>query len=161
MNGNEKSMVVSKSEKLQFVGTKCMQSLALENAFYQEALLRDGGADHLVRLLRLHEKSATSERVVLATVETMAALCIDEAHMSNNQAQVELADRGALKLLLDLMDRYQMHSDWSSRTSRRILIAAAYALACLMLNRRDVDDMVEQRLNLRLIVALIDTDDLV
>lgn len=157
-------MVMCKSEKLQYVGAKCMQSLALENAYYQNALLKESGAEQLMRLLKLERPS---DRVVLATVETIAAMCIDIAHVSNERAQNELCERGALKSLLDLIDSEGLvgssyeDADAASRynMSRCIVIETAYALACLLLHR-DKDELVEDRLDLRFIVGLIDTDNL-
>lgn len=158
-------MIMTKSEKLQYVGTKCMQSLALENAFYQEALLDENGAEHLMRLLKQHsdKASSTSDRVVLAVVEAIASLCIDIAHVSNERAQNELCERGALQLLFDLFDRQQAEAASNqqvSKMNRCILIETAYAIACLILHR-DTDETVEQRLNFRNIVDLIDQDNLV
>lgn len=143
------SMVMSKSEKLQYVGVKCMESLVLENLNFQGLILNENGIEQLIRLLK-NEK--TSSRVVLATVQAIAALCIDIAHVNNELTQNELVDRDAVQLLLDLLDR--------QADNKHILIATAHALGCLVLNREN-DELVEQRLNLKSIVDLVHTDDLV
>lgn len=148
---------MSKSERLQYVGAKCMQSLALENAHYQGVILKESGAEQLIRLLK---QERSSDRVILATVQAMAALCIDIAHVNNEIAQNELCERGALRLLLDLMDRQLAISPSKNEIHRCILIETAYALACLILNR-EKDEMVDQRINMRSIVELVDTENLV
>lgn len=155
-----KSMVISKSEKLQFVGAKCIQSLAFENAYYQKIILAENGAEQLIRLLK---QQSVSDEVTLATVEAISALCIDIAHVNNEQAQTELCERETIKILLDLMDKksFQIASlPPSNYVSRWILIETAYALACLIL-QREKDEMVEKRLNIRFIIDLIETENLV
>ena len=151
---------MSKSEKLQFVGAKCVQSLALENSYYQKMILKENGAELLIRLLK---KENLSNEVILATVQAIAALCIDIAHVNNEQAQIELSERGAIKLLIDIMDLKYIEMATRppfDQITRCIVIETAYALGCLILNR-EKDEMVERRLNLRFIVDLIETENLV
>jgi hypothetical protein len=69
------SMIMSKSERLQFVGLKCMQALVLENVTYQNLIIKENGIEQLIRLLRANVEKSTSARVTLAAVETVAALC--------------------------------------------------------------------------------------
>lgn len=153
-------MIVSKSEKLQFVGAKCIQSLALENSHYQSLILKENGVEQIIRLLKLERPS---DRVILATVEAIASLCVDIAHVNNENAQIELCDRGAIKHLLDLIDRKSLELTSlppSKNMNQFIVIEAAYALACLILHREKIE-IVERRLNLRLIVDMIETENLV
>lgn len=144
------NMIMAKSEKLQFVGAKCMISLVLENKHYQNIIFKENGVDPLIKLLRTEN---TSHRVVLGVVETIGAICVDIAHVSNRQAQAELIEKEAGKLLLDLVRK---------PPSKLIQIEATHAIACLMLNKRTRDDEDSiVRLDVGLVIDLIETDDLV
>ena len=142
------SMLMSKSEKLQYVGCKCMIALVLENITYQYLILKENGTDPLIRLLRMEK---TSSRVVLAILETIAALCVDIAHVNNPDTQLDLTEKGAIDLVLNIL---------YNPPTRYIQIETAYALACLILNRPNLEE-VKDKLNMRLILDLINTTDLV
>lgn len=96
------SMLMSKSEKLQYVGCRCMIALVLENITLQNQILKENGIDPLIRLLKLDK---TSNRVILATVETIGALCVDIAHVNNEHTQ-----KNSLKKVL-LIYCYQFWKD--------------------------------------------------
>lgn len=145
------SMIMSKSEKLQFVGSKCIFSLALENAHYQHVIIRENTVDQLLRLLRMEK---TSNRVILATVEAIAALCIGVAHVNNDLAQSELIDKGAIKTLLEILDK---------TNNKYIHVETAHSLACLMLNLQHDEyvNNISKNIDIKAIVDLLKTDDLV
>lgn len=142
------SMLMSKSEKLQYVGCKCMIALVLENVTYQNLILKENGTDPLIRLLRMEK---TSSRVILAILETLAALCVDIAHVNNLRTQTDLSEKGAIDLVMNILN---------NPPSKYIQIETAYALACLILNRPNIE-AVKGKLNIQLILDLINTDDLV
>ena len=142
------SMLMSKSEKLQYVGCKCVISLVQENINYQNLILKESGIDPMIRLLNVDK---TSQRVILAIVETIGALCLDIAHVNNQLTQDELTEKGAIELMLKLLEK---------PPSKYIQIETAHALACLILNR-PVPDTVKQRLKISLVLDLIDEEDLV
>ena len=125
-----------------------MISLVLENITYQNLILKESGIDPLIRLLKLEK---TSHRVILAIVETIGALCLDIAHVNNQLTQEELIEKGAIDLMLNILEK---------PPSKYIQIETAHALACLILNRQ-VPDSVKQRLKIHLVLDLIDEDDLV
>lgn len=142
------SMLMSKSEKLQYVGAKCVIALVLENLNNQNLILKENGVDPLIRLLKLEK---TSHRVTLAVVETIGALCVDIAHVNNERTQKELIEKGALGLLLQILEK---------PPTKFIQIETAHAIACLILNRPN-DEYVNKRLDIRIILNLLNTDDLV
>lgn len=142
------SMLMSKSEKLQYVGAKCVISLVLENISYQNLILKENGIDPLIRLLKLEK---TTHRVILAVVETIGALCVDIAHVNNDKTQRELAEKGAINLLLQILE---------NPPTKFIQIETAHAIACLILNRPK-DLYINRRLDIKIILDLIDTDELV
>ena len=146
------SMLMSKSEKLQFVGCQCMIALVLEDINYQNQILKENGIDPLIRLLRIEK---TSNRVVLAIFETIGALCVDIAHVNNQLTQVELADKGAIDIILDILNNPPPRYAQSF-----IEIETTHALACLILNR-PIDPEVESRIIIKSILDLIKTNDLV
>jgi hypothetical protein len=143
------SMLMSRSEHLQYVGCKCVIALVFENAKYQITILKENCIDHLIRLLKFDK---ISTRVKLACIETVGALCVDIAHVNNAVCQASLADKGAIHLLIDIIER--------SHHEKEIQIEAAHTYACLVLNKQKNDDLLPQ-LNLNLILDLINTNDLV
>lgn len=142
------NMLMAKSEKLQFVGAKCMISLILENKQYQNMILKENGVDPLIKLLKLE---SASHRVILGVVETIGAMCVDIAHVNNYVAQDELNAKETISLLLEMMN---------NPPSRIIQIEATHAIACMLLNRGG-DEEIKVDLDIKLIVDLIKTDDLV
>jgi hypothetical protein len=144
------NMIMAKSEKLQYVGAKCMISLVIESRHYQNIILKENGVDSLIKLLRAEN---SSHRVLLSVVETVGAMCVDIAHVNNRLAQNELAEKEAGTLLLELV---------RNPPSKLVQIEATHALACLMLNKRPQDDEDNPiHLDVSYVVDLIDTDDLV
>lgn len=142
------SMLMSKSERLQYVGCKCMIALVLENLSLQNQILKENGVDTLIRLLKMEK---TSHRVIMAIVETIGALCVDIAHVNNELTQQELADKGAIELLIRLLQK---------PPNKQIQVETAHAIACLILNKPN-DEALNERLNIPLILDLIKIDDLV
>lgn len=144
------SLLLSKSEKLQYVGCRCMIALVLENVNNQNKILNESGIDPLIRLLK---SDKTSHRVIAAAVDTIGALCVDIAHVNNELTQTELIDKGALELLTNLMEK---------PFNKEIQISTAHALSCLLLNQSD-EKLIDTHytLNLQSMLTLIDTDDLV
>ncbi len=145
------SMLMSKSEKLQYVGCKCMIALVQEDVTYQNQILDENGIDPLIRLLRTDK---TSNRVVLAIFETIAALCVDIAHVNNKFTQLELYEKGAIDIILQILNNPPAKYDHSF-----IQIETSHALACLILNR-PTEPEIEEQINIKLILSLIKTDDL-
>ena len=96
------SMLMSRSEKLQYVGCKCVIALVFENLKYQNIILKENCVDHLIRLLKFGNQ--ISNRVTLACIETVGALCVDIAHVNNHTAQASLIDKGAIELLINLIE---------------------------------------------------------
>lgn len=146
------SMLMSKSEKLQFVGCKCMIALVLEDAAYQNQILKENGIDPLIRLLRTDK---TSNRVILAIFETIGALCVDIAHVNNKLTQNELMEKGAIDIILSILNNPP-----PKYNHQFIQIEISNALACLILNRQ-MEPEVEEMINIRAILSLIQTGDLV
>ena len=146
------SMLMSKSEKLQFVGCKCMIALVLEDASYQNQILEENGSDPLIRLLRTDK---TSNRVILAIFETIGALCVDIAHVNNKLTQDELMEKGALDIILSILNNPP-----PKYNNQFIQVEISNALACLILNRQ-MEPEIEEQINIRTILNLIKTDDLV
>jgi hypothetical protein len=142
------SMLMSKSEKLQYVGCKCMIALVLENVKYQNLILKENGTDPLIRLLR-YEK--TSSRVILSILETIAALCVDIAHVNNPRTQLDLTEKGTIDLVLNILN---------NPPTKYIQIETAYALACLTLNRPNLEG-IKDKINIELILNLINEENLV
>ena len=142
-------MLMSRSEKLQYVGCKCVIALVFENLKYQNIILKENCVDHLIRLLKFGNQ--ISNRVTLACIETVGALCVDIAHVNNHTAQASLIDKGAIELLINLIE--------NNKEDKEIQIEAAHSYACLVLNRR-VDE-TDMKLNINLILSLIKIDNLV
>ena len=94
------SMLMSKSESLQYVGCKSLIALVTEDIIYQNQVLRENGVDTLIRLLK---SPKTSDRVIMAIVETIGALCVDIAHVNNRLTQEELTEKGGLEFLVRLL----------------------------------------------------------
>lgn len=145
------SMLMSKSEKLQYVGCKCMIALVTEDVNYQNQILKENGIDPLIRLLRTDK---TSNRVVLSIFETVAALCVDVAHVNNKLTQIELYEKGAIDIILNILNNPP-----SKYVHSFIQIETSHALAALILNR-PIDPEIEEQINIKLILNLIKTDDL-
>ena len=142
------NMVMAKSEKLQFVGSKCMISLVIENKHYQNIMLRENGIEPLIKLLRMEN---ISQRVKLSVVETIGALCVDIAHVNNSAIQANLAEKNAINYLIEILH---------NPTSKLIQVEATHALACMLLNKQS-DEEVNRNININLIIELIKTEDLV
>ena len=109
------------------------------------------GIDPLIRLLRTDK---TSNRVVLAIFETIGALCVDIAHVNNKFTQIELHEKGAIEIILQILNNppaKYVHSF--------IQIETSHALACLILNR-PTEPEIEDEINIKLIMGLIKTNDL-
>jgi hypothetical protein len=142
------SMLMSRSEKLQYVGCKCVISLVFENLKYQNIILKENCVDHLIRLLKFDK---ISSRVTLACIETIGALCVDIAHVNNTLAQSILIDKGAIEILTNIIE--------NNKIEKEVQIEAAHTYACLVLNKQNDD--LETSLNINLILNLIKTEDLV
>ena len=141
------SMLMSKSESLQFVGCKSLIALVTEDIIYQNQVLKENGIDTLIRLLK---SSKTSHRVIMAIVETIGALCVDIAHVNNRMTQDELTEKGAIEFLVNLLHK---------PPNKYIQIETIHAIACLILNRPN-EESLNEKLNLELILNFIKTDDL-
>jgi hypothetical protein len=142
------NMLMSKSEKLQYVGSKFMFSLVIENKQFQDIILHENGIDQLIKLLN---QENTSTRVIIAVVKTIGALCVDIAHVNNEATQEELYEKEALDLLLTILN---------DPPNKLAQIEATHAIACLLLNKRN-DEAVRTNLDTGRIIDLINTDDLV
>lgn len=93
--------------------------------------------------------------MVLAIFETIGALCVDIAHVNNKNTQIELYEKGAIEIILRILNNppaKYIHSF--------IQIETSHALACLILNR-PTDPEIEAEINIKLILDLIKNDDLV
>jgi hypothetical protein len=144
-------MIMSKSESLQFVGAKSTVALVLEDEKEQCHIMKESGIEPLIRLLK---SDKSSKRVLLASMETVAALCITKAHESNAIVQAELIDKGALRILLDMVQHnYSLDS--------LVKIEAAHALACLLLNRPSLDESSGRVINIQSILDMLNTEDIV
>ena len=141
-------MLLSNSEKLQFVGCKCVVALVLENINNQKLIAEENAIELLLKLLK---SDKTSERVTLAVVETVAALCIDVAHVNNSEIQRELIERGALGILLNIL---------KNPPSKDIQIETAHTIACLLLgNSQNSDEILTEKLDIQLILDLFNEED--
>jgi hypothetical protein len=143
------SMLMSKSERLQYVGCKCVISLVLENQSYQNQMLNENGIDPLLRLIKIEKLEKMNHRVILAAIETIGALCVDIAHVNNERLQNELVEKGAIDILLHILD---------NPPSKFIQIETAHALACLVLNNKRNDEL-STNIDIEMILNLIHTED--
>jgi hypothetical protein len=141
------SMLMSKSESLQYVGCKSLIALVTEDIVYQNQVLKENGIDTLIRLLK---SPKTSDRVIMAIVETIGALCVDIAHVNNKNTQDELIEKGAIEFLVKILHH---------PPNKYIQIETIHAISCLILNRPN-DQSLNERLDIGLLVNQVKTDDL-
>jgi hypothetical protein len=141
---------MSKSESLQFVGAKLTVALVLEDEHEQCHVINESGVEPILRLLK-NDKS--SIRVLLASMEAVAALCITRAHESNTIVQADLIEKGALEILLNMMHNGSLDA--------LVKVEAAHALACLLLNRSSLDENSGRIINIQRILDMLKTEDIV
>jgi hypothetical protein len=144
-------MLLSSSEKLKFVGCKCIIALTLENLHYQRLIAKEDGIDLILKFLNPNK---TSLRVVLVAIQTIATLCIDVALVNNSYIQTELVGKGALNALLGFL---------KNPPSKDIQIETAYAIACVLLGNSAIEENLSQKLDISLVLDLFneaDNDDL-
>lgn len=142
-------MLLSKSDKLQYVGCKCIIALVLEDINNQKIITKENSIEILLKLLR-NEK--TSLRVQLAIVQTIASLCVDVAYVNNEETQLELADKGAFEILVPLLEQ---------PPNKTIQIETAYAISCLLLGNQKNEEYVNNKLDLKIILDLLKEKDIV
>jgi hypothetical protein len=142
------SMIMSKSEKLQYVGCKCMISLVYEDVKYQNIMMREHGIDSLIRLLK---NDKTSDRVLKTVIETIGAMCVDIAHVNNPMTQQSLKDKNVIGLLMSILKKPR---------NKLIEIEAAHSLACLKLNQPKDFTQQNDDVDIEIIIDLLQTDDL-
>lgn len=140
-------MLLSSSEKLQFVGCKCIIALTLENLHYQRLIAKEDGIELILKLLNPNK---TSLRVVLVAIQTIATLCIDVALVNNSHIQTELVGKGALNTLLGFL---------KNPPSKDIQIETAYAIACVLLGNSAIEENLSQKLDISLILDLFNEAD--
>lgn len=140
-------MLLSKSDKLQYVGCKCIIALVLENITNQKLISKENTIEILLKLLRSEK---TSLHVVLAIVQTIAALCVDVAHVNNTETQNELMEKGAFEILIPILEE---------PPSKDIQIETAHTIACLLLGNTKTEEYVNNKLDLTIIMKLFNQED--
>ncbi|XP_076804919.1 ankyrin and armadillo repeat-containing protein-like isoform X2 [Clavelina lepadiformis] len=114
-------MLLSKSPALQLIGCRTVAAWSRNRASCQMTLVEDGTMPPLVRLLRLDR---TSREVVMAIIEAINNMCIGVAHLNNKKAQREIAEEGAIELLLDRV--------WRSSCDETMQVELLHSLACVV-----------------------------
>ncbi len=101
-------------------------------------------------MLKLLRNEKTSQQVIMIIVKTIAALCLDVAHVNNNESQFELADKGAFDILLKIIENTK---------SENIKIETAHSIACLLLGNAENESKLNNRLNIREIISFLNDND--
>ncbi len=140
-------MLLSKSDKLQYVGCKCVIALVLENINNQKIIAKENTIEILLKLLR---SDKTRLNVIQAIVQTIASLCVDVANVNNSDTQLELMEKGAFEILIPILE---------NPPNRDIQIETSHAIACLLLGNTKTEDYVNNKLDLKIILALLNEND--
>ena len=140
-------MLLSKSEELQYVGCKCIIALVLENIYNQRMIAKENTIEILLKLLRSEK---TGLKVINVIVQTIAALCVDAASVNNSDVQIELMEKGAFDILIPILER---------PPSKDIQIETAHTIACLLLGNTRTEEYVNNKLDLNIIMNLLDEED--
>jgi hypothetical protein len=97
-------------------------------------------------LLKLLRNEKTSQQVIMIIVKTIAALCLDTAHVNNKDSQLELVEKGAFDVLLRIIE---------TTKSEDIKIETAHSIACLLVGNKDNEAKLDNKLDLKEIIALL------
>ena len=140
-------MLLSKSEELQYVACKCIIAFVLENKNNQILVAKENTIEILLKLLRSEK---TGLKVILVIVQTIEALCVDVASVNNSKTQQDLMYQGVFDILIPILEK---------PPNKTIQIETAHAIACLLLGNQKTEEYVNNKLDLKIIVDLLDEAD--
>ncbi|XP_023930596.1 ankyrin and armadillo repeat-containing protein-like [Lingula anatina] len=124
-------MLLSGSEKLQFVGCRAVIALSRENMDNQSKMTNEGGISPLVRLLRSNN---TTERVLRQVIETLGTLCVGVAHRNNKLVQKKIAEENGITILVKLLVK---------PPSPDIQVEVANTLGCIVLCNTENQELLK------------------
>jgi hypothetical protein len=141
-------MLLSKSEELQLVACRCIIAFVLENLNNQLVIAKENTIEILLKLLKSEK---TGLKVVQVIVQTIATLCVDVAMVNNEKTQLELMDKGVIDILVPILE---------NPPNKTIQIETAIAIACLLLANPNTEDFVNNKLDLKIFLDLMDQDEI-
>ncbi|XP_069589954.1 ankyrin and armadillo repeat-containing protein [Ranitomeya imitator] len=114
-------MLVSPSDKMQYVGSRAVIALCKDSKPHQDKLCEGNSIGSLVRLLRSPQ---IAERTLLSIIKALGTMCIGIALISNPVTQEKIVEEQALTTLIHLL---------KSHSSLKIKVEVACTLACIVL----------------------------
>ncbi|CAM4742108.1 unnamed protein product [Rotaria magnacalcarata] len=117
------TMLLSKSEKLQYVSLNAVIALADESEPNQNRLYRENILAPLIRLLKHYHQ--LSHRVLLVLVQSFSVLCVGVSLTPNTLLQNAIVEHNAISMIIRLMESTQ-HVD--------LKVECCLSLAKLVLN---------------------------
>ncbi|XP_076858454.1 ankyrin and armadillo repeat-containing protein isoform X2 [Brachyhypopomus gauderio] len=119
-------MLLSSSDKMQYVGCQAVIALSYHSHRHQRGLCRENGVPPLVRLLR---GARTTERTLLSVLRALGTLCIGVAHTNNANSQMVIYEEKAIPTLLELLQ---------SHKSVQVKVQVSHTLACILMGNQDL-----------------------
>ncbi|CAF0881764.1 unnamed protein product [Rotaria sordida] len=99
------TMLLSHSEKLQYISLNAIIALAEESEQNQNRLYRENILTPLIRLLKQHYQ--LSHRVLLVLIRSFSVLCVGVSLVPNSLLQNAIVEQNAIDLLLRVMESTQ------------------------------------------------------
>ncbi|XP_062862488.1 ankyrin and armadillo repeat-containing protein [Trichomycterus rosablanca] len=121
-------LVLSTSDKMQYVGCQAVTALSRDSRLHQKGLCREKVVQPLVRILR---GSRTTERTLLSVIGALRALCIGLAHTNNMNSQRLIHEEKAVPTLLELLQNHR---------SLQVKVQVAQTLACILMGNKKVQE---------------------
>ena len=123
-------MLTIHNEKLDFVCSEALGSLATELGENQNIIINVGGVKTLVKVLTI----STSQKVCLSVIHTLSAICMKRALVPNYRAQKAIASSRGISILASIVT--------SSQAAEIVRVESACMLAKLVLNNVENDTIL-------------------
>uniref|UniRef100_A0A4W4HLS7 Ankyrin and armadillo repeat containing n=1 Tax=Electrophorus electricus TaxID=8005 RepID=A0A4W4HLS7_ELEEL len=128
-------MLLSTSDKMQYVGCQAVIALSHYSHRHQSNLCRENGVPPLVRLLR---GARTTERTLLSVIRALGTLCIGVAHTNNTNSQMVIYEEKAIPTLLELLQ---------SHKSAQVKVQVSHTLACILMGNQELQRAFQEHEN--------------
>ncbi|XP_022535803.2 ankyrin and armadillo repeat-containing protein [Astyanax mexicanus] len=142
-------MLLSSSDKMQYVGCQAVIALSRESCTHQKILCRENGVPPLVRLLR---GSRSTERTLLSAICALRTLCIGVAHTNNAKSQAVIYEENAVAVLLELLQNHE---------SLQVKVQVAQTLACILMGNQKLQKVFWEKedFSYDTVVELLQSED--